>query len=154
MSPTEDAVKAASKTDLPVLEGLRLALGSLEDPKRPWDFYDWTQCTCGHIYAGAHRGKMTDDEDKVDAPPSLRSRYGKMLAAVVEANDLTWDPEDGDGPQEAISNATAALAKETAAPDIPDDQDKRDAAIVLIRKTIEHVEDEQRAAMLDVAGAR
>lgn len=146
MSPTEDAVKAASKVDMPVLEGLRLALGSLRDPERRWDFGEWQSCTCGHIYAGAHGGKMAATATRVwrDSP---RTRYGRMLRAIIDGNGLPPAGGYSGQPYVVVSDETFRLAKRRSGRRAPSERSLRNAAIVLVQNAVEHVEAQQREAM-------
>jgi hypothetical protein len=55
----------------------------------PFSFHDWTECTCGHLFVGAHGGPATSRGEVRSPRPGT-----PYAAAVVEiAGALAGDPD-------------------------------------------------------------
>lgn len=60
------------------LEALREAEQELEHGTERWDFSNWTQCTCGHIF------RAVEKQAAVNKSPALMGSEGPAYAEVIK----------------------------------------------------------------------
>lgn len=156
---------------VPLLEALRATEASIAAARRrvescddsAWDFSNWTQCTCGHIYFGA-TGSRPDQA--VDVLDSRSATFRDILRYVAAANGLVGS---GAGGGSRATAATLAIAVSSAtidragaervdphaafagSPTAEENEALRVAALELVRTAIAAAELESLAAMVAVA---
>jgi hypothetical protein len=137
----------------PLLEMLRRAEASLEN--RPYEYSNWTQCTCGHIYVGAVGRKARIGRHVHD---SRNYTFAQVLAYVAEANDVPpgecWCGEDRRDPCASCLAEDLSIATRMRAARIEDGEDKWDdlaVALKFVRTAIAKHEREIAEAMRAVA---
>lgn len=86
------------------LEVLLNAERSLMDEDKPFDFGDWTTCTCGHIYHGA----TGEYGSLVSVQTYENDVYGPVMRRVVKVLGLEVEADDYAG---AISDYTMQIAR-------------------------------------------
>lgn len=117
------------------LEVLLKAEATLMDPDEPFDFAEWPNCTCGHIYHG-----VTGDYS-INAIHVGRSEpYDKVMKEVAEALGLVgWNGEHPDYPH-LISEYTkqvSGLPRDSNDPyNFPYSQVTREDSLKVIREAI------------------
>lgn len=134
------------------LEVLRAARARLTGGE-PFEFVDWPQCACGHIYA-ATTGHVAEDSGPVSDPDP--GPYLDHIATVAEA--LGWtEPEGEDGfeadlrdPVIWVSDATLLRARDRVGPEDPATVTVEDAVFV-VDQAIAAIEKSERQAMLAAA---
>jgi hypothetical protein len=140
---------------VPLLDALRATEASIAGDGT-WDFGEWTQCTCGHIYFGA-TGSFADETTDVLRSPSASFR--DVLAFVAAANGLVVFGVHVGDLAVAISGATidaaGGIADDDGTPCAPTPAEQealRAAALELVRTAIVAAELEAIGAMGVVAG--
>jgi hypothetical protein len=131
-----------------VLETLYQARASLAD--KPFEFMDWTHCTCGHIYHAAE-GRWASYGAFV-SDPEMYTRTSAVYAEVIEtvARALGWkDPRGQVSAQAFVSIETGKMAKGreggTRFPLVV-----REDALAVVNKAIATIEAADEQARLDV----
>jgi hypothetical protein len=70
----------------------------------PFSFHDWSQCTCGHLFAAAEGGYATHRGDV--RCPEPQTRYAAIVVAVAQA--LSGDERRFTAPRRWYRRATPA----------------------------------------------
>lgn len=120
----------------PLLEVLRRAEASLRD--EPYEFRDWTLCTCGHIYAATGQRVRKPTDVRLSNDPT----YLQVVDFIVSAT--------GGAREDALATDTLSMRTLLRAVG-PAETGCRAAALQLIRTAIAKCEAEQLAAMHTVA---
>lgn len=132
-----------------ILEKLRAALVSLGRHK--FVFYNWHQCTCGHIYRAAlGRGASS----KLKVLQSEDASFRALLQVVVDAHDLTPIGDTIAALSDAVSYHTITVADELYPDVLPKTHAHRKAAAVkIIERAIEFEQDRNERARLALIGS-
>lgn len=159
MTPN-DALRAARGDT--VLERLRYALRSVRgETGEEWDFGDWNQCTCGHIYLAAVGKPAGGSIHPITRPEE--ETYVQLLGTVLIANDALppWLLERAYAEQ--VSDLTINLARTLGMTD-PDDGDPtqeayRAAAVQLLERAVayegeRHEDARRRILRVGLSGTR
>lgn len=144
---TPEALEAAVGDSL--LEKLQAALVSLG--KHRYEFGDWSQCTCGHIYRAAH-GRGTSKEHKVLDDESANFRA--LLEVVIEANAIEVYATNVGDLRRAVSDATFERVPRRLVNHGPEfERAARKAAIELIEKAVVFERERNEKARLALIGS-
>lgn len=129
------------------LEILRQARSTIADPNEAWNFGDWCQCTCGHIYrAGTGRSAAVSpdvgDRCVATSAPQVLDAYKaivRVLGLPVESSIFIGDYA------KTVSKATRARSSDATCDDV-----ERKHALALIDDAIAALEAEHERNRLDV----
>lgn len=138
------------------LEVLLKAEATLMDPDQPFEFSEWTHCTCGHIYHGA-TGEYAPHENGIATGRVTRPEegpYKQVMKEVAEALDLVgWNGENPDYPQ-LISDYTKTVSGLTyEMGHFPYSKVTREDSLKVIREAIEKIRAADQAVIVKTLDA-
>jgi hypothetical protein len=120
--------------------------------QRPFEFIEWTMCTCSHVFFGSTGREPIRDEEVSE---TSTGPYCDVLRYIMDSNSLVEKPGSALKPTTsllvlAVSDATtrAAPGERTTDPD-PDDLENdrlRQGALILVRNAIHRAEIEAERA--------
>lgn len=129
------------------LEILRAARVTIADDAVAFQFLDWKQCTCGHIYRAANGGRGADGfEPYWGSGGAVDQKVLEAYKGIVRVLSIPMPDEDHAFRDyaRAISHATTRLANTAEVPV------EREHALSLIDDAITALEAEQERNRLDV----
>lgn len=124
-----------STADSP-LEVLLIAEANLRDRDIPFDYYNWSCCACGHIYAATHKATPPRSKMRLLVISSTGRLYLNALRLIVAAN--TAGDRDRLITDRNLTTEVSRLTYETYRQD-----DRRTAALLLIQNAIRYERDRQ-----------
>lgn len=125
-----------------VLERLYEARETLSDDTHSYDYTNWRLCACGHIYT-ASTGHVADRGTDVRAP--AHETYQEVIMTAARA--IGWD---GQGSPHRTEVQVAVMYVSHYAGILTEGGSSRAAAVRVVTRAIEKIEQGQERARLDV----